>query len=276
MTTVLQHIKDAQIKWAVAHGKAFDAAGYTPRLEDNLFCPLSDSSREDFRNGKGGELGKEGGRPKLCALHSSAALAVNVFEYWRNKDPSPLASACGLTGTTTGIRFEAIHPNRLGRIPSHLDVEFHAETPLAIESKFTEPYSRHTQREIASSYLNVRGLWDELPGCKALAERIKAEEKKRTSFEYLDVPQMIKHLLALHTSYPQGFTLLYLWYGVDSPEAQQHQREITEFESFIKNEVDFRVMTYQSLFSRIRKIAGINSAYIGYLAERYFSEGVQS
>ena len=32
----------------------------------------------------------------MRALHSSSALAVNFFDYWTNKDKSPLLSALGI------------------------------------------------------------------------------------------------------------------------------------------------------------------------------------
>ncbi len=109
-----------------------------------------------------------------------------------------------------------------GGIPPHLDVEFSGNKlkPLAIESKFTEPYHRHTKRTIKDKYLNVPGLWARLPRCGKLVKHIREEEQARTSFTYLDVPQLLKHILGLAYAFgPTGFELLYLWYEVSSEEA---------------------------------------------------------
>ena len=277
MEKALFSIKQQQANWAKSKGIRVDDAGYTANLGDNLFCPLSDASKRDFLEGRGDELGKDGGRPKIQALHSSAALAVNVFEHWRTRDVAAIARACGLSERATGMRFEATHRNALGGPPSHLDVQFTTTgKPLAIESKFTETYSRHTRRELSSGYVTRPGLWEGLPGCERLAKRLKDEEGKRTSFEYLDAPQLLKHILGLNTSFPKRFSLLYLWYGVDSEEAERHWREITEFESFVEGDVDFRVMTYQDLFKRIQKMLRAGTDYVRYLRERYFTEPYDS
>jgi len=218
-------------------------------------------------------------RGKLQALHSSAALVVNFFEYWRTRSVQAVAEACGAPRDSYKMNFEVKHANALGRIPSHLDVVFTGtpeSKPLAIESKFTECYQRHTRRSLARGYLSKPGLWRELPGCETLAQRLREEEGQITSFAYLDAPQLLKHTLGLATTYPTGFTLLYLWYGIKSPEASQHWKEIIEFESYVKDEIDFRVMTYQELFSRVAGLKGIDRNYIQYLKTRYFTEKYNS
>jgi len=278
--TILSGQPIIPIDWAVARQIRVDSDGYTLSLNDNLFCHLSSDSREEFRFGKGDELGMPGTRGKMQALHSSAALVVNVFEYWRKKDPSAIAKICGASDRNSVMHYEAKHANELGGIPSHLDVEFSDSSnsvPLAVEAKFTETFHRHTRRTLALGYLNKPNLWKGLPGCERLAHRLGDEERKRTSFEYLDAPQLLKHILGLATEFgPRGFALLYLWYGLQSLEASQHWREIIEFESMITGDVDFRVMTYQDLFADILKIPGVDQAYLDYLKTRYFYEGYNS
>jgi hypothetical protein len=277
----LEYIVGKQIEWALSRKIKINSKGYTLRVEDNLFRPLSTNTFNDFTSGKGNELGSPNAVGKMQALHSSAALAVNVFEYWRERDTGTIAELCGdAEGRSWRMRFEATHPNALGRIPSHLDVELSGPLgsfPIAIESKFTETYYRHTQRVLAQSYVNTPGLWKGLPGCEKLVHRIRDENQKQTSFEYLDAPQLLKHILGLATSFgPKGFILLYLWYGYDSPEAQQHWQEITEFESVIKDDINFRVMTYQELYTSMSKTPGISREYLDYLKIRYFSEPYNS
>lgn len=51
---------------------------YTRSVEQNVFAGVLDSgTKASFAAGRGGEL--RGSIPKLCALHSSASLAVNLF-----------------------------------------------------------------------------------------------------------------------------------------------------------------------------------------------------
>lgn len=272
----LDRIKQHQAEWAASTRIPVDDSGYTLNLNDNLFRPLSDPSEREFLAGRGDELGKPGSKAKMRALHSSAALVVNVFEYWRNRDASAIAKACGAAiAGSVEMHYEATHANALGGPPSHLDVQFSGacdSKPLAVEAKFTETYARHTRRTLASDYASRPGLWRGLPGCEKLAHRLREEQTKRTTFEHLDAPQLLKHILGLYTAYRTGFTLLYLWYSVDSAEVQSHRREIREFEDSVKDEVDFRSMTYQDLFRNIREISNAGADYLDYLRKRYFSE----
>ncbi len=89
---------------------------YTTSLDDNLFQPLHPDTAADLTAGDGYKLGR-GGRSKLHALHSSAALACNVFDYWRGRPLAPIAAACGADPAVTGLRFEARHPTSAGGAP---------------------------------------------------------------------------------------------------------------------------------------------------------------
>lgn len=262
-----------QRTWASQRGIRFDEDGYTLSLIDNLFLPPSLEVEEEFRSGKGDELGSEGSRGKMQALHSSSALVLNVFYYWRNHDLDSLAKACGIPKGMTELRFEQTHPTSLGGIPPHLDIEFHGAglKLVAVESKFTETYHRHTKRKMKSRYYEQETLWVQLPKCEELLRYIRGEEQRKTSFSYLDAPQLLKHILGLVTTFgTTGFQLVYLWYEVPSSEAMEHRRELEEFKNRIGDEVNFRDITYQELFSNIRKCPDVDRAYISYLAGRYF------
>jgi hypothetical protein len=141
-------------------------SSYTFSLGDNLFLPLLPEVKKEFQSGKGDELGSGGKKGKMQALHSSAALVVNVFQYWVNRNVGDIGSACGAPQGMTQIHFEQTRPTPLGGVPPHLDVEFWGDKlrPLAIEPKFAEPYHRHTKRTIKDKYLKVRGVWARL-GC---------------------------------------------------------------------------------------------------------------
>lgn len=265
-------ILNQQQSWARQNNVEIDQDGYTLKIEDNLFSPLSADSMAEFADGAGDEFGQDGTRGKMQALHSSSALVCNVFEYWRGHDVDAIAQACGAPAGMSKIHFEHTHRTPLKGKPPHLDVEFqgHGLKPLAIESKFTEPYQHTTVSGFARSYLETPGLWDALPRCGEFARDIAG---KRIVFSRLDAPQLIKHILGLTTAYgPSGFELLYLWYDCPSPEAMDHQLEIGELQSRVGDEVSFRTMKYQELFEVVKNLDSAGEDYISYLRLRYFSD----
>jgi hypothetical protein len=83
-TEALAGLKAQQRAWADRAGVVLDKDGYCTNENDNFFRGLSNAARADFTAGDGAELGKDGERGKIRAVHSSSALACNVFDYWRN------------------------------------------------------------------------------------------------------------------------------------------------------------------------------------------------
>jgi len=265
----------SQLEWA--NQEKIPLEGYTKRVEDNIFDnELHPETKREYKRGKGHEL--DGMRAHMKALHSSSALVVNVFDYWRRQNRiQDIASCLGAEGIINSIEFEKTHPitGMLDRTPPHLDIQFTGVVPLAVESKFTETYHRKTRRDNKDTnlhiYLEYGNIWVGIPKIRALAESICQQSGARTEFEYLDVPQLIKHILGLRCSYPGRFSLVYLWYKVDSNEAEQHEDELTRFTFRTENEVSFKKMTYQDLFDKINKLPDVDSTYLLYLEQRYFS-----
>lgn len=59
---------------------------YTTALNENLFLPMNSTVKQAFDEGDSKELNQQDGfSAKMQALHSSSALAVNVFQYWMTK-----------------------------------------------------------------------------------------------------------------------------------------------------------------------------------------------
>ena len=268
------YIADCQFNWAT-HEK-ISLEGYTQRVEDNIFGNvLHPETKEEYKRGKGHEL--DGKRAHMKALHSSSALVVNVFDFWRRQNRiQDIARCCGAEGIVSGMTFEKTQPiGGMDRTPPHLDIEFTGTIPLAVESKFTETYHRKTRRDNGDTHLDVYldhyAIWKGLQKTKDLAEHISQQSGSRTDFEYLDVPQLIKHILGLTCSYGGQFFLLYLWYKIKSKEAQKHEDELAKFSTCIKDEITFRAMNYQDLFKKIRQLPDVDSAYLKYLERRYFS-----
>lgn len=266
-------ICDQQRIWATQRGIKFDDEGYTRNLNDNLFLPLGTEVEMEFRKGKGDELGADSKKAKLQALHSSSALVVNVFGYWRTRNIVSLAKACAIYKGMTELKFEQTHPTPLGGIPPHLDVKFHGVglKPVAIECKFTETYRLHLKRMMKPSYYTSESLWSELPACHKLVGRIHKEEIGRSSFNYLDVPQLLKHILGLTTEFgATGFELIYLWYEVPSQEAKRHRYELDKFKKAICDDIRFRDITYQELFGNLMRCNDASQSYLSYIGELYF------
>ena len=269
MKNLYKTISRQQKVWATKRKIRFDKDGYTFSLDDNLFVPLSLQARTEFGKSRGDELGSTSRRGKMHALHSSSALVYNFFEYWRLHDIGTIAVACGATKGMSELRFEQTHPTGLRGTAPHIDVEFNGPDliPLAIESKYTEPYQGNIINTFKESYFNKQDLWNNLSKCEKLAKKIN---ENKIVFSSLATSQLLKHILGLSKAFPNGFSLLYLWYEIPSEYARRHTDEINLFKDHIQGEVDFRFMTYQHLFTTIKDFTDADESYKSYLFERYF------
>ena len=175
-------VKQQQVAWARSRGLFPDVKGYLPALSDNLFRgALSAGAAKSFTAGAGGELtdtaasGKRRFRPaKMRALHSSAALAVNVFDHWMEPPNAALFAARGYP-TGTHFTFESTFDTGLSGTPPTLDlaVERPGQSTAGVESKFTEwltkrpkkaePYEQDDRPVDARRDDRARGTRDESP-----------------------------------------------------------------------------------------------------------------
>ncbi len=273
-TITYSKILEQQRSWAAKHKIAVDDDGYTKALNDNLFQPLHPDTLREFQRGSGDELGKERRRGKMRALHSSSALAVNVFDYWRGRSLNWFATVLSLSTEPSFRGFEAQFATGLQGTPPNLDLAFVVGSGqiAAVESKFTELYchTKQTTPFTPAYFPSGNGLWADrsLPRCQRLAERL---DKGELQFHFLNAAQLLKHILGLSHDSMRRFTLLYLWYSIPSDEARTHEDEIKTFSNEIGLEVDFRALTYQELFSAtLRNLGAEHEAYVTYLAGRYF------
>ncbi len=263
-------IKEAQRRWADAHHVKRDGESVLV-LENNLYQPLTPETRAQYENGDGDELGRDERRGKMFSLRSSSALVCNVFDYWQGRALAPVLKAVQITEEANEIAFEQKFKTGLGGNPPNLDVVFRRKDAsghvTAIESKFAEPYDDREHKGFAPSYFEKRGLWDDLPTCRGLANLINDGEQ----FTSLDTAQLLKHILGLSRNpKQQGFTLLYLWYDVrESDAAKTHRKELERFQQIVSCEVSFRSMTHQEVFAGLLPhITGTD--YSEYLGSRYF------
>jgi len=222
-----QSILTKQTEWAKNNGLALIGSkgargfpAYTTRLEDNLFQPLLPAVRAAFEAGDGDELGSSDSPGKMQAVHSSSALAVNVFQYWAAVSDVPvIAAACRLcrrgSQVSCNMRFEEKYPidDSFGYHPN-IDVVLHNSPTakiqrFAIECKFSEAYGTYKHAGLKDKYLDLSGAWDDLPKLRHLAESISPTDDR---YKHLHPAQLIKHILGLrrHCGHT-GFRLLYLW-----------------------------------------------------------------
>lgn len=261
-------------EWARANAIPIDKSGYTLTLSDNLFIDLSPAARAEFSAGDGGELGSPGKRGKMQALHSSSALACNVFEYWRKRDRTPLAQALGVDGAIARVRFERKFPTGLPGNAPNLDVVLEVDNgPLvAIESKFLEPYGRPHPAGFKPKYFEGSpGLWEQqgMRHCQTTAEALQSSE---VSFRWLHAEQLLKHILGLSESGAE-WKLVYLWYQPSGDAGTEHAAEAEAFAEMVEGDgIGFRSMTYQELFGRFRDTSAGGADYRSYLCSRYLSE----
>ncbi len=265
-----------QRQWATAHGQKPDARGYLSSVDDNLRQPLSARALADFVDGGGAELNDRPDAPaKMKALHSSAALVVNVFDYWSELDCEPLLRALEIdAGLRVPLRFEAQLPTGLPGNPPNLDVllELTNGASVGIESKFTEWLTpkRTNRPPFKPKYFeNGAMLWTRngMPHCQALVAGIASGTER---FRVLDAAQLLKHVLGLAAHGPGRFALVYLYFDWPCPAAKAHRDELARFGDRVGTELGFRALTYQALFSRLVRCGTVDAQYLGYLEARYF------
>jgi hypothetical protein len=273
MNDLADRLKMMQQSWAIERRIDIED-GYCRSVNDNLFQPLSEDSRRDFESGDGSELGKNGGRGKIQALHSSSALVCNFFDYWRAGDLKHLAEALGISIELRCLAFERKFSTGLRGMHPNLDVVLYGRNGevFAIESKFMEWMHKPSGKTgFSHSYFpEDRALWSEcnLDGCQKLAEDLR-EGKVR--FEQLNATQLLKHMLGLGQC--QVFWKLFcIWYGPPDTITDKHTSELKKFaERTGDNESKFEAITYQEFFSRLCKSAtGNHAMWRSYMQNRYF------
>ncbi len=227
-----------------------DMPNYTRSLPQNFLAGKLDKDiRSDFSGGDGGELG--GDPPKMCAAHSSSALAVNAFGPFRSH-PERLILA-GLDGFTQA-NFEKKLPTGLLGTPPNLDfVASGGAGVVAIESKFTEVLGAK-KAKFAASY---EGAIDRLaePAWREVYRSLLADPAR---FTRLDAAQLVKHYLGMRHSLAQSEgrqVLVYLYWeptnARDSHVFSQHRREVEEFAKALEgSEVRFHSLRHSSLWTQ--------------------------
>ncbi|HVZ44168.1 MAG TPA: hypothetical protein VHA82_10205 [Ramlibacter sp.] len=275
-TSPLKQIHAAQRKWAESTGLAFDERGYVEHYGRNLAKALNATAVLSFEAGSGNELTDTAARPaKMRALHSSSALAANVFDHWLDR-PDLILRWLDVAGQGKGASFEGKLATGLPGVPPNLDLLItRADGSLVgVESKFTEwlvPARGRASPFKEKYFPSDRYLWAELglPLCQEAAERIQSGQLR---FHFLNAPQLLKHALGL-ASTKCDFELVYLYYDAPSSEGEQHANEAAAFAVTVAEDFPLHVRTYQQVFANIASQATAQETeYVSYLRARYFPE----
>jgi hypothetical protein len=276
MTTRTELIQQ-QKTWAESVGLNPDSRGYVDNIGLNLMKPLSSRTTIAFNNGSGSELIDTSSRPaKMRALHSSSALAVNVFDSWVDEDTSILQSALGIVDTIDAISFEEQFSTGLKGIPPNLDIALKLSTGhiVGIESKFSEwltPKSKSKGSFNEKYFPDGEHLWGNF-GLVKSQEMAEAIFNGIEDFRYLDAPQLLKHVLGMATQLEGRFSLYYIYYDwPDGHESRIHKNEVNRFAEVVGDELRFKAINYQKLFRTLDESDRVNQDYIEYLRRRYFS-----
>lgn len=276
------YIRSKQIQWAhrnnitlIGSKGSRGRQAYTQKLDDNLFEPLLPDVRSDFSQGDGKEL-----RSKMRAVHSSSALSVNIFQYWKRINQIPaVAAECGFCNRYNNIskyiHFEVKCPicNKFQNSPN-IDVVIENLSKsrfdvFAIECKFSEAYSSRKHSGIDPKYIELENVWTDVPNLYKFAKTITPDDDK---FKHLHPAQLIKHILGLREKYGSNkFRLLYLWYDTIGHESAKHHSEINEFIEVTKADgIYFHAMSYQELIIKLsNNYLDKHRDYITYITERY-------
>jgi hypothetical protein len=210
-----------------------------------------------------------------CTPHS--ALAINVFDFWIGRDLSRVLAALHVEGGAVSLRFEEKVPTGAAGTPPNLDVVI----PLAagglvgVESKFTEWMG--TKGNMAASlapYLDVEeeaSYWSRA-GLHASHGLVSDIGAGRTTFSYLDVPQLLKHALGLKRAAKADWHLRYLYFDTPGELSAAHSAEIVRFEQAVGDELQFCALRYQDVLVALAPpLDEMEAEYFTYLNARYFN-----
>jgi hypothetical protein len=271
--------------WARRHALALQGSrgadgrpNYVLAVERNIFGGvLDEETRAAFSAGAGGEL--RGEIPSMSALHSSAAMAVNLFRYWlQARDWRTLAELLDVPATRIrSAAFERKYPvcadwkERGFTEPPHLDlgIDYEDGARVGVECKLFEPYGRLDHAPLKPLYLTLADGWADMPACHDLARQVAEHD---AGFRRLGAAQLLRHMLGLRFGCPAGKArLIYLYFDAPGDEAAEHRAEVRRFQELIgASPVHFVATTVQEFILRAeRHCRETHREYVEYLTERY-------
>ena len=69
------------------------------------------------------------------------------------------------------------------------------------------------------------------------------------------------------------FSLYYIFYDWDGPESDVHRQEVERFNQMVGEEARLKAKPYQEVFAYLNELDGVDTDYMHYLKNRYFTDG---
>jgi len=273
---VRRQIEERQRAWAQSRGLELTGGNEEApmarvvRLDDNLFQPLDEKTRDQFLRGAGGELTfPEGESGHLYSLASSQALCLNVLAPWRERT-GELVAALGLEVEAAYTwEFDArlrFSPKRTEAAPVDVLLKPRqmgpASTAVAVEAKFAEAYDGKPRRALGYYYRTRKDL---IAGWTHVARLVRDQAERR--FRYFDLSQTVRQLMALRQEFGRTrFVLAYFWYRAAGRDGEQFAAELDEFRVAARQDgIAFVPMSWDELVGQL----GGAEDWRAYLKGRY-------
>lgn len=254
--------------------------GQPPRTyNENLFVPLEGDDLRAFEQSDGNELAE-----KMRSPHSSSALCVNFFLYWKRYalvdflgtfGRAVFEASVSIDGPCT-LRFETKH--RFGATPERrlirgrpgnidLDVRIGSSHAILTECKFTEVFSTGVREISDVNAKRYRGTFSTVFQCDPAS---LLDGRRETKFR-----QLAQRLLYTVDNVDASFRaipnrrMLFLYYDHDG-----FDRDLLNFPDLVRVEhrIAIVILSYQELFAKVR--AELDSPshrrYFEYMTDRYF------
>jgi Restriction Endonuclease associating with ARP len=224
---------------------------HTRRFTDNVLPTFPAWQIEELyaqlKAGGGSELSaNKNGKRRAHAPYSSAALAFNVFGRWLGDEQS--LTVCGLDGFTDRLAIESKQKISYGGGTANLDVLLgRPGTKVGVECKLAEHADLHGPVTWDAVYQEPRmgqlldAKWRRL---------MDASIEERWQPRRLGVEQLIKHVLALRSQYPDEEThLVYVfWEPANASEhrwVREHREEVQKLQEYVDgSEIQLHHSTY--------------------------------
>ena len=224
---------------------ALDEKGYVREASLNLIERVHlEDFEADLRQGDGNEM-----EEKFRAVHSSSALAVNVFAPFK-ANPAGLRLPGG--SGFAKLQFERKCPHGIpGRRSPNLDLL--ADGPsgvVAVESKCLETLTPHVANFAPAYEYEIKDQRRQSAWFREM-QRLVKEPK---TYRWLDAAQLVKHAFGVAHTFPgQPVTLLYIFWepanANEFPIFAEHRDEVTRFaESISGGGPEFVAMSYPELW----------------------------
>ncbi len=241
---------------AISLGLKIDKKGLLSHPTDNLINSIDNwiEIKNELELGQGNELKpNKNGVIKFNAIHSSAALCVNNFSFFKKHINNII-----FFGHSNF--YDSIFEKKISTGISTPNLDFYLESNdiiIGVESKFTEFFSKKlpNHKDNLSKYVNQK----KLEYLESEFQNLIVQYRNSTHPLHLDVAQLLKHSMALlnynksrknYITSKSSFrpVLVYIYWEPQNANEysifETHRKEIEDFSNKISNFIDFKSISY--------------------------------